>query len=359
MSNMFSWTKKKNKGATAAGFVAFLQGAEGILFSLFGFVFMYTAMTPSFSAADLGAKEIVCLSITLILFYRHIKKAWQLAKTRKGRWYLLSGVMTATGNLFYIIAVASAGSSYGVVLTAMYPVFSMILMRIIFRDKQRLMAWVGVAVAVIGGLLFLILPSIIHGGDFGTKQIIGMLLGGIGAFLWAIEGMLIKKGNDIKELKVDSRDVVLLRTASSTIVTWVMIMPLFAIPGSVLQGESNPHNSYYWFAQIFSHWESVLIVLVTASSVAALRMIHLYAIKTIGPKLTAIIDTNNFWIPAFFNIFLTYLGSTFINSDVQIFEPIIWWAWFLMIPIATGSLMVVAFEKEMVPHKNPVLEKEE
>lgn len=344
--------KRKVRGSTAAGFVALLQGMEGILFTLLGLFFIKeVATSPEFAAAELAIKEIFCLSISLIVFAKYAKEAVLSLKTRKGKFFFASGAMTGIGNLFYILAIAQAGSSYGVILTALYPVFSMILMRFIFKEKQTNMVWFGVAIAVLGGLLFISLPAIIDPSGFGMKTIIGMVLGGLGAFMWALEGILIKKGTDIKEKHVSAQAMVTTRTSASALITLAVLLPIMASPAF----RSSHNNAYHWFGHIFQNL-GILIVLAISIAIVTLRVIHLYAITTIGPKLTAIIDTNNFLVPAFFNIFLAYTGATYLSGETM-FDPIIWWGWLLIIPIFAGVFMVLYFEKSEDKTKEIALDK--
>ena len=66
---------------------------------------------------------------------------------------------------------------------------------------------------------------------------------------------------------------------------------------------------FHHFAQIFSDWKSGLIMLAIAVNILILRYLHVLALEHIGPKLTAIIDTNNFLIPAVFAEVLQFLPN--------------------------------------------------
>lgn len=334
---------KKNqiKGSLAAGFVALTQGAEGILFTLLGLVAIFSINdfsrdTTEFSAAVLGMKEILGVIISCLVFYKYVIPAFKKARTTKGKWFIISGVLTGIGNLFYILGIAFAGPSYGVILTALYPVFSMILMKMFFKDTQGWKVWFGVAVAVIGAVAFTLIKTFKDAGDFEIKTMLGMIFGLIAAFLWAIEGIFIKKGNDIKtKVTWPNREVVLIRTTSSALTTVVVLMPMS------LAFNTSTMGTYEIFTNLWTHWEAMLIVLFIAINIVVLRVVHLYAIKTIGPKLTAIIDTNNFLIGPFFAIFLSMAPGAL----GALFEPIPWFSWLAIIPIIVGVYMVIYFEK--------------
>lgn len=344
---------KKAKGVTAAGSVALLQGTEAIFFTLLGLFFIKSIFSsPEFVTGELAVKESLCFVILSLVFSKYLKSAFKAIKTKKGFTFAISGMITGMGNMIYIIAVALAGSSYGVILTALYPVFSMLFMRMLFKDRQTRLVWIGAALAVIGGLLFISLPAILNPEEINTKRIIGMVLGVVAACLWALEGIFMKKGSDVKGPTIIGQEVVLIRTAFSALLTLAVLMPVMALPCFHTSG----HTSFHWFGQIFTNYKVVLIVLATATSVAVLRLIHIFAIKTIGPKLTAIVDANNFLVPSFISIFLAMTGAQFLidrnplSGDymkaIDLFVPMIWWAWFLVIPIFIGVLMVVYFEKQ-------------
>lgn len=334
---------KKIKGVSAAGTVALLQGMEGILFTVLGLFFVFDAVSsPEFSAAELALKETLCFVISILVFRKKAIGAFRALKHKKGLYMFASGTMTALGNLFYILGIAFAGASYGVILTALYPVFSMLLMRFLFKDKQSWKVWSGAAVAVAGGLLFVSLPAIFDKGEFNTHVILGMMFGLIAAFMWALEGMLIKKSIDRGGKNLHVHEQVLLRTFSTSLVTVAILMPFMALPCF----HDSHHSSFYWFDKLITDYRTFLIVFATASAIIVLRYVHLYAIKAIGPKLTAIIDTNNFLVPAFFSLFLQFTNAHYYGSpDKILFDPIIWWSWFLLVPIFIGSFMVIYFER--------------
>ena len=335
------------KGVIFATSVAFLQGFEGLIFNLFILGFTAAIMnTPEFAAASLGLKETFTLLITLIIMGpKVIKGAISKIKTKQGLYFLLAGSLgTAFGNFFYILGIALAGSGYGVVLTAFYPIFSMLLMKFYSKEKENKLVWLGLVISVISGLLFVFVPVMVNGGKFEVKTLLGMLMGLFAAMFWAIEGFFIKKGMDVKGgLPFTNSEIVLSRSSSSLLTTMIVIMPMMMIFG----------NTFSLYGQILVNWKTALVAFIMVANLIVLRFIHIHAISLIGPKLTAIIDSNNFLIPAIFVEVLQFIPGIVGNQ----FEAGIvhWWAFILMIPIAIGVFMVIHFrDKKQVVLDKPI-----
>ena len=334
-------TKKQNKkGIAFATGVAFLQGFEGLIFNLFvlgGFGMLILA-TPEFSAATLAVKETFTLLITMIIIGpKIVKSVINKMRSKQGVYFILAGsIGTAFGNFFYILGIGLAGSGYGVILTAFYPIFSMLLIKFYNKEKEPKLVWVGVAMSVMSGLLFVTIPVIISGDNFNINQILGMLMGLFAAFFWAIEGFFIKKGMDYKcKEEFTTAEIILSRSLSSFVATMILIMPVTMLFG----------NSFNYFGKILSDWRTILVALLMVTNLIILRFIHIHAISLIGPKLTAIIDSNNFLVPAIFIEFLQFIpgivGDSYEKGLVE------WWAFLLMIPIAVGVFMVIYFRSRV------------
>ena len=134
-------TKKSKKiGVTAATGVAFFQGFEAILFNVFIFVFATAVLeSNAFGAAVMAGKETIGIILAIIIigpkvFIGLFKKL----KSKEGLFYgIAAGIGTTFGNLFYILAIVNAGSSYGVILTALYPIMSLLLMKFIVKRRSE------------------------------------------------------------------------------------------------------------------------------------------------------------------------------------------------------------------------------
>ena len=168
--------------------------------------------------------------------------------------------------------------------------------------------------------------------------VLGMGFGLLAAFLWAFESVFIKLGMDTKGAKFTNKEIVLTRSIFTTVSTWIIIMPVMLFVPNTVGGP------FYHFGQIFSHWDSGLTMLSIAVNILILRYLHVLALEQIGPKLTAIIDTNNFLIPAVFAEVLQFLPNG-KDGRSNGFDVIPWWSFLLLIPLLIGVYLVLVFHK--------------
>ena len=341
-------TKRKNRkiGFLSAGGVAIGQGLEGILFQFLLVIFTAEIVeNNAFGTAVMAFKETISIVLSILifgpsLFITVIKKFRQ----KQSLYFVLSSVIgTSVGNILYILAVAQAGSSYGVILTAMYPIFSILLIKFFLKEKENWKVWLGVSISVLSGILFLFLPTILkRGEEVDSKRFIGMILGLLAAFFWAVEGIFLKKGMNLKipknKKQFTNKEIVITRNIFSCLSTYIFIIPIMFIFG----------NSFSHFYSLILDWRAVMIVGSIAINIVILRFFHIYAIEKIGPKLTATIDTNNFLVPTLFAEILQLINLKNSNGE-PIFDPVAWWAYFLIIPIAIGVIMVVYFNEDKDP----------
>lgn len=275
------------------------------------------------------------------MFYPYLQDAFKRLFRKEGKFLIMYGLFTSTGDFFYVLSFTFAGSSFGPVLTTLYPIFSLILLRLIFKERQNAKVWAGVALSIVSGLLFMLLPSVLLGAEFNVFKFVGMLCGMIAASLWAMEGMLIKKAFDKSTSKpLANPEILILRSFSSLIVSTVILFPIGFIPFHGIM-----HNPFSMVEKIITDWRAIMIIISIAISVLLLRLFHANAIKKIGPKLTAIIDTNNFIVPAFLALFISLGDPRNAADNTVLFETFTWWLWLLVIPLAVGVYMVLYFEK--------------
>lgn len=132
-------TKKKAIGITSASMVALFQGLEGVIFTLFGLVISVAAVftTTSFSVAAIFMREIFVVVGVTVMFYPYLQDAFKRLFRKEGKFLIMSGLFTSTGDFFYVLSFTFAGSSFGPVLTTLYPIFSLILLRLIFKERQN------------------------------------------------------------------------------------------------------------------------------------------------------------------------------------------------------------------------------
>lgn len=337
----------KLKGILGAAGVAISQGLEGIIFTFLGLFFTLKIFTsPGFSIATLTIKELITFAL-LFLFIRpsRIIKLFKVAFCdRDIRIFLIAGVIGTTfGNLFYLMAIQMGGASYGVILTALYPIFSMTLIRFFAKDKTNVKVLIGMIIAVVSAILFTSVPTLIDGAKFDSLKIAGIILGAVAALFWAIEGFLIHVGlQRPTSKKLAASDIVVIRSIGTALTTLIFLAPLFSLINLASPSWENP---YLIMKDIFLSPESLLILLAIAFNLIILRQLHVWAIGEIGAKLTAIIDSNNFLIPPLISIFLTFGNWTFLHSNEPLFEVVPWWTWLLILPLLSGVYIVLINQK--------------
>ena len=343
---MLNKTKNRKLGFFSASGVAIGQGMEGILFQFLFIAFAVKIVeNNAFGTAVMAFKETLSIFLSLLIFGPSL--FWTVIKKfkQKQSWYFIAASMfgTSVGNILYILAVAQAGSSYGVILTAMYPIFSMLLIKFLLREKENWKVWLGAFITVVSGILFLFLPTVFDSKEgFTGKRFFGMILGLFSALFWAVEGIFLKKGMNLKLPKgvkhFTNSEIVVTRNIFSCLSTYVIIIPIMFSFG----------NTFTFLNKILFNWQAILIVSSISVNIIILRIMHIHAIDSIGPKLTATIDTNNFLVPTLLAEILQFIPI--VNSNNQpIFEPVIWWAYLLIIPIAIGVAMVVYFNEDKEP----------
>ena len=338
--------KSRVKGMLCSGYVALSQGWEGMLFSLLGLVVLQEVTEKeSFTTAVLGVKELMGAVLAAIIMGKGLFAAIKKVGTKKGLLYFLSGMWTSIGNLCYLLGVALAGSTYGVILASLYPAFSLILMKVFFRSKQTVLAWVGVLIMLTAAIMMTILPDLAKGklNEIDMTKVAGMLISGLAALFWGFEGIFIQKGSEAKGPEFSDKEAMFVRTAASAATAIVLIMPMMSF------FNHSAWDQYKEFGHIWSDYKLFLLVSAASLNVVILRIAHVIAVDNVGPGMTAIISNNSFIVPAFFGLFLaiptfTFKGST--AADPQyLFPPIDWISWVLMIPIVIGLFMVIYFEK--------------
>ena len=344
---------QKNKGIAYSFGVIALQGMEGFYVTLLGLFFMVgITQNSGFSAAVLGIKELIGLILTVIIFGKKVlKSVFSKIKTKESIFYILSGSLgTAVGNLFYIIAIGLAGSGYGTILTALYPVFSLLLVRIVLKKKEPIIVWVGFFISMAAALAFVGAPAIASGKSVDIKAIIGIILGAMCSLFWAFEGIFIQKGQRAGGT-FKSKEIVFLRSSSSFACTFLVLMPLCALFG--LFDSTNFGNSFKFLGDLFTNWKAFLVCAAIGFNIIILRLCHTKGIEYAGIKIASLIDANNFlFLPLVSIGFAAIPSLTQTGTGDPLFEVIDWWAWFLIIPIMVGVAMVLYFNKDVEVEHN-------
>jgi len=245
---------RKLKGTLQASWVAIGQGFESLLFNFFILITTITVLnSPAFAAAELGVKELLMFLTTPLIFGpKKFISAMKTLKTKKGMIYFLSGFIgNATGNLFFILGVANAGSGYGIVLNSLYPLFSFILIKVFLKKGPT--NWkviLGITISLISAILFVLLPSVIsnNGKTISSEIILGMFFGLLAGIFWALDGVIIHIANQKKEVTISSKEIIIIRSGSTTLSIWIIAMPLFLLFGP----------TFKYVNLIFINWKSLL-----------------------------------------------------------------------------------------------------
>ncbi len=354
-------TNSQNKkiGMLSAGGVVLSQGFEAVLLPLLFYAsFMFVMSNDNgiaYSAGIMSLKELI--SLIMIIVYlgpKIIIKAWKLMIKKKNIYFILSGIFgTAMGNLFFIVGIVLAGPSYGVILTAFYPIFAIVLNKMVYKEKDNWISKLGMLISILSGALFVALPVIIGGGTIEGKTIAGMCCGLLAGFFWAMEGLLLRIAMD-KNPKVTQKEVIAIRTITVVITTWVIFVPIsmainYGVTGTMFNTYSELIGKLFYKDQAWIVW---LVLFAAGFNVLLLRIMHTTAIELIGQKLTAIIDTNNFIVPSVFALILQFLpghpGQEFTDSLLA------WYLWFLLLPLSIGLILVLVYhgKQKVIPFKD-------
>ncbi|TCG11674.1 EamA family transporter [Mycoplasma todarodis] len=351
-------SQNKKIGMLAAGGVVFSQGFEAVLLPLLFYAGFMVAISNNdgiaYSAGVMSLKELISLiMIVVYLGPKIIMKALKLMSQKKNFFFILSGIFgTAMGNLFFIVGIVLAGPSYGVILTAFYPIFAIGLNKIIFKEKDNWISKVGMLISILSGALFVVLPVVIGGGEINNRVIAGMCCGLLAGFFWAMEGLLLRLAMD-RNPDVTQKEVIAIRTMTVVITTWVVFVPIsmginYGVTGTMFNTYSGLIGRLFYEKQAWIVW---VVLFAAGFNVLLLRIMHTSAIEMIGQKLTAIIDTNNFIIPSVFALVMQFLpgvpGVTFTESLLA------WYLWFLLLPLSIGLMLVLVFhgKQEVIPLK--------
>lgn len=333
---------KHKKGIIASFGVMLFQGWEGIIIMLFGLIAVFAASFQSvqFIAASLWAKEAFTLVLSIIIFgNKRLIKIVKNGLSWTGFSYAIGFIIgSGLGSIFYMLAIMNAGTGYGLILTSLYPIFSYILLKIFFKEKTRPIIWIGVVLTLVGGALFILLPSLLDSNKgFEWKHIIGVAFGAMTALCWSVEGLIISKQS---ESKWTNKDLVVWKSIVVFMFISIVVMPFSMIFG----------NSFSLFGKIMANWESLLITVGLAVNLVIMRLLYTYSINNAGVKTTAIIDSNNYLVSPIISLILFYTINPLINdgSGTSLYEPIVWWSWLLVIPIVIGVFIVIYFNKKHI-----------
>lgn len=334
--------------------VMLLQGWEGAIIMTFALVASLVGIlnSPAFASASIFTKEIFTFVISLLLFGRkYLRKVLRKGLTKVGFKYSIAFIIgSSIGNIFYTLALFLGGPGYGTVLTAMYPIFTAILVRIFFKEKSTPIAIIGIIITVLSGAVFVSLPALINHSNnhssFDSTKIIGISLGAVAALCWSLEGVILSHINR-NHPSWNDRELAIWKSMVSFVFILIVLLPITMSFG----------NSFEYVGDILSSWKSILISLALGINLVILRVLYTKSISLAGVRITSIIDTNNFIVTPIISTIIYYTSKiTKLDGSGYIYEPTEWWAWLLIVPLLFGILLVILFNKhddeiEIIDHE--------
>ena len=337
---MLSSKENKVKGSIFASLTALFQGLEASLIPLIlivpTFILIKNNYSVEFTASILSIKELFTFIISFVVMgYSTFLSSLKKMKKRNNRNFMYSAIFgTTMGNIFFSLAVVLTSSTYGIILTSLYPLFSIILSYIILKEKDINNFFIfGAILTISSGILFVLLPILFANNNqtWDTKKIVGVICGMLSAFMWAIEGIFIKIGFNNKT-NLNQKEIIFTRTFFSTITTFILFLPLSII----MDGKIN--NVYTKiFPLFFMDWKVMLILFGISINLIILRITHTTSLKFLTPRIVSIIDSNNILIPPIIAIIFSQISGLEYYKD----EQIIWWAFFLILPILLGVFLTI------------------
>lgn len=336
---------RKIKGVSAALAVSGFQSFESILLVIFAVVAAQLTNEMALAGATMLLKESFSLGLMLVTSTPFlIKNTYKKLKSKQGVQFIIASVIgTSLGNICFLSAVFLAGSGYGAILTSLYPAISITLLNWILKEKESWKVWGGVMFTMFSSAMFVLLPAVIASKQITTKIVVGMILGGFTSFFWAIEGVFVNVG--IRgPIEFTNKEVMATRSFFTTVTSAILITPLTCAFGD---------NSYHYIDVIMGDYKSGLLVFATGLNIFLLRVSSIYAIRMVGAKITSVIDTFNFILPAVFTEFFALIpGELGMHYD---HNKIVWWAFILVIPILVGVFISVYYQKPHVKEDNAAI----
>lgn len=337
---------RKVKGVLAAMGVSGFQSFESILLIIFSVAVPQLTNHFALAGATMLLKETFSLGLMLITSTPFlIRNLWKKLHSKQGMQFIIAAVIgTSLGNICFLMAVFLAGSGYGAILTALYPAISITMLNFLLKEKEPWKVWFGVFFTMISSALFVLLPAVIESKRITTNIVVGMILGGFTSFFWSIEGVFVNVG--IRgPIEFTNKEVMATRSFFTAVMSVIFITPITCAFGE---------NSFKYANEIMINWKSALLAFATGLNIFLLRNTSIYAIRMIGAKVTSVIDTFNFILPAVFTeIFATIPGELGQKYDEN---RIVWWAFLLVILILIGVFISVYYQKPHAKDESRALE---
>jgi drug/metabolite transporter (DMT)-like permease len=117
----------------------------------FGGFFIFIAQAdanPLFTPLVVARSVYFCIGLVLLKINRQ-----PLPKLRANPIALLAGVLDATGNVFYLLARLYTSLEIAVVLSSLYPAATVLLARLVVKEKISRLQWLGLGVCLAATIL--------------------------------------------------------------------------------------------------------------------------------------------------------------------------------------------------------------
>ncbi|MDR3038077.1 MAG: DMT family transporter [Candidatus Adiutrix sp.] len=123
------------------------------------------------------------------------KEYGRTLRTKPGKMVCLGAILGGPiGMSGYVLGITFVNAAYALPITASYPALAAVLATIIFKERNPLRVWIGVALCILGSFLVYYAPA---EGDRGLIYSAGMLLSTLACIGWATEGLLSTYGMDM------------------------------------------------------------------------------------------------------------------------------------------------------------------
>lgn len=128
----------KIKGVSASILVSGFQSFESILLVIFGVVAASLTNQIALAGATMLMKETFSLGLMLVTSSPFlIKNIFRKLKSKQGVYFIIAAALgTSLGNICFLLAIFLAGSGYGAIMTALYPVISITMLNFILKEKE-------------------------------------------------------------------------------------------------------------------------------------------------------------------------------------------------------------------------------
>ena len=199
--------------------------------------------------------------------------------TRRHRWMLAAAALLLVGNyVFYLLGVQHTTPANAQLLIQLAPLLMTLGGIWVFGERFRVAQWLGLALIVIGMLLFF--RDQLAAARHAPGYLLGSALVIVGALVWAGYALLQKQ----LLLKLGSMQILLL----IYVVASVVLLP-FARPTALLRLDGlhwamlgycalNTIGAYGAFAEALAHWEASRVSAILATTpllcIAAVALVH-------------------------------------------------------------------------------------